>query len=87
MWIFERLRDEHDFEGGYTIVKEAVREWKQTWKEVFLPLSHPVWSIYSNEHFDRENKGIETRQAVRSQLKCPCALVRRRSNLGAEKQI
>ena len=39
--IFERLCDEHDFEGGYTIVKEAVREWKQTQKEVFLPLSHP----------------------------------------------
>jgi transposase len=39
--IFERLRDEYGFEGGYTIVKDAVREWKQTQKEVFLPLSHP----------------------------------------------
>ncbi len=42
---------------------------------------------YSAEHFDRENRGVETRQAVQSQLKCPRALVRRRSNLGAEKQI
>ncbi|GAF78784.1 unnamed protein product, partial [marine sediment metagenome] len=39
--IFERLRDEHDFVGGYTIVKEAVRKWKRSRKEVFLPLSHP----------------------------------------------
>jgi hypothetical protein len=39
----------------------------------------------SAEHFDRENKGVETRQAVQSQLKCPRELVRRRSNLGAEK--
>jgi transposase len=39
--IFERLQQEHDFPGGYTVVKDAVREWKQTSKEVFLPLSHP----------------------------------------------
>jgi transposase len=39
--IFERLRDEHDYEGGETIVKDAVRAWKQTNREVFLPLSHP----------------------------------------------
>ena len=38
--IFERLRDEHDFTGGYTIVKDAVRRWKQSQKEVFLPLVH-----------------------------------------------
>lgn len=39
--IFERLRDEHAFSGGYTIVKQAVRDWKQSHREVFLPLSHP----------------------------------------------
>ena len=39
--IFERLRDEHDYDGGETIVKDAVRRWKQTHREVFLPLSHP----------------------------------------------
>ena len=38
--IFERLRDEHEFIGGYTIVKDAVRSWKQSQKEVFLPLTH-----------------------------------------------
>ena len=39
--IFERLRDEHGYDGGETIVKDAVRRWKQTHREVFLPLSHP----------------------------------------------
>jgi transposase len=39
--IFQRLRDEHGYDGGETIVKDAVREWKQSGKEVFLPLSHP----------------------------------------------
>jgi transposase len=39
--IFERLREEHGFVGGYTTVKDAVRAWKQSHREVFLPLSHP----------------------------------------------
>src|SRR3990172_1106781 len=39
--IFERLRDEQGYQGGYTIVKDVVREWKQSHREVFLPLSHP----------------------------------------------
>jgi len=39
--IFERLREEHGYQGGYTIVKDAVREWKLTRREVFLPLVHP----------------------------------------------
>jgi len=38
--IFERLRDEHGFRGGKTVVKDAVRAWKQSHQEVFLPLSH-----------------------------------------------
>ena len=38
--IFERLRDEHGFTGGYTIVKDAVRDWKQSHQEAFLPLTH-----------------------------------------------
>jgi len=39
--IFERLRDEHGFAGGYTIVKEYVRERRLTTREVFVPLYHP----------------------------------------------
>src|SRR6478609_7560453 len=39
--IFERLRDEHGYEGGLTIVKEAVAAWKTRSAEVFVPLAHP----------------------------------------------
>ncbi len=38
--IFERLRDEHNFVGGYTIVKDYVREHWQRSREVFVPLAH-----------------------------------------------
>ena len=36
--IFERLRDEHDFSGGYTIVKDYIREKKLGQQEMFVPL-------------------------------------------------
>jgi transposase len=39
--IWQRLRAEHGFTGGYTIVKDAVRELTVGGREVFLPLSHP----------------------------------------------
>jgi transposase len=39
--IFERLRAEHGYAGGQTVVKDAVRAWRQSHQEVFLPLSHP----------------------------------------------
>lgn len=38
--ILERLREEHGFRGGYTIVREYVARWKQTQREMFIPLSH-----------------------------------------------
>ena len=39
--IHERLRDEHGFDGGYTTVKDYVRERRVTTREMFVPLSHP----------------------------------------------
>ena len=39
--IFERLRDEHGFTGGYTIVKDYVRSQRQSTREAFIPLHHP----------------------------------------------
>ena len=39
--IFERLRDEHSFAGGYTIVKDYVRLSRSRGRETFVPLSHP----------------------------------------------
>ena len=40
--IFERLRGECGFDGGYTIVKDYVRLRKRTGREMFVPLSHPA---------------------------------------------
>ncbi|HIP23013.1 MAG TPA: IS21 family transposase [Rhodobacteraceae bacterium] len=39
--IFDRLRSECEFTGGYTIVKDYVRSQKRGGKEMFVPLSHP----------------------------------------------
>ena len=38
--IFERLRDEYGFDGGYTTVKDYVRENRRQTREMFVPLSH-----------------------------------------------
>lgn len=37
--IFDRLRTEHGYTGGITVVGDVVREWRATTTEVFLPLS------------------------------------------------
>ena len=39
--IFDRLRAEHGFSGGYTIVKDYVREHRRRRREMFVPLIHP----------------------------------------------
>ena len=39
--VLERLRDEHGFTGGYTIVKDYMRERDRRRREMFVPLSHP----------------------------------------------
>ena len=39
--IYDRLRDEYGFDGGYTIVKDYVRERRRRTREMFVPLSHP----------------------------------------------
>lgn len=39
--IFERLRDEHGYGGGYTVVKDYVRRAKVRGRETFVPLAHP----------------------------------------------
>jgi transposase len=39
--IYERLRDEHGYPGCSSIVRDAVRTYKQSQAEVFVPLLHP----------------------------------------------
>jgi len=38
--IFQRLRDEHHYPGGYPAVKEAVRDLELRSQEVYVPLTH-----------------------------------------------
>lgn len=40
--VFDRLRDEHGFAGGYTIIKDYMRERDRRGQEVFVPLAHPA---------------------------------------------
>ena len=39
--IFDRLKEEHGFSGGYTIVKDYVRSATLRGQEMFVPLTHP----------------------------------------------
>jgi transposase len=39
--IFDRLKKEHGFTGGYTIVKDAVRRFKRIRAQTYVPLFHP----------------------------------------------
>ncbi len=39
--IFERLKAEHGYGGGYSAVKEYVREARAQAQETFVPLAHP----------------------------------------------
>jgi len=40
--ILDRLREEHGFKGGYTIVKDYVRAATLRGREMFVPLTHPA---------------------------------------------
>ena len=39
--VFERLRDEHGYVGGITVVKDYIFAAKQRQREMFVPLAHP----------------------------------------------
>jgi transposase len=38
--VFDRLRKEHGYTGGYTVIKDFLRDLKLKQQEVFMPLSH-----------------------------------------------
>ncbi|WP_231565053.1 IS21 family transposase [Sphingomonas sp. Ant H11] len=40
--FFDRLRDEHGFTGGYTIIKDYMRDRARRGQEMFVPLAHPA---------------------------------------------
>ena len=39
--VWQRLREEYGFTGGYTTVKDYVRQARTRRREVFVPLAHP----------------------------------------------
>lgn len=39
--LFQCLRDEYGFTGGYTIIKDYVRDRERRQQEMFVPLAHP----------------------------------------------
>jgi transposase len=39
--VFERLKEEHRFTGGYTVVKDYMRSATLRGREMFVPLTHP----------------------------------------------
>ena len=40
--VLDRLREEHQFTGGYTIVKDYLRSAARRSREMFIPLVHPA---------------------------------------------
>ena len=40
--VWDRLKEEHQFTGGYTIVKDYLRSAAQRSREMFVPLVHPA---------------------------------------------
>src|SRR5437764_14906265 len=40
MQIFRRLRDEHDFTGGYDAVRRYIGKHRRDHRETFIPLAH-----------------------------------------------
>jgi ribosomal protein S14 len=64
--IFDRLRDEHGFTGGYTIVKDYVRGEQVRSREMFVPLKgyvHEVVIACASEVIARHRRSYE-REAV-----------------------
>ena len=61
--ICERLGAEHDFTGGYTIVKAYVREQKLGGQEMFVPLAHPFVPLCpaSQDFWSPADDAIESR--------------------------
>jgi transposase len=63
--IFERLRDEHGYPGGLTVVKEAVPAARRQHQEVFVPLSHrPGEAQVDFGHAEVSVAGVPTKVAL-----------------------
>jgi len=59
--IYERLRDEYGFAGGYTIVIDYVREQTLRGQEVFVPLRHPCG--HAQADFGAKSRCLEAKHS------------------------
>ncbi|WZO97508.1 hypothetical protein EP7_004544 [Isosphaeraceae bacterium EP7] len=50
--IFDRLKAEHGYQGGLTMVKVAVRAWQLSTAEDFVPLAHPPGEAHAEGVLD-----------------------------------
>ena len=82
--IFERLRDEHGYRGGITIVRDYVRVHRLQHHEVFVPLRHnPVTRRWILARRWRRSPGVERkstflRWTCRTEMLVLCRPIRRR---------
>jgi hypothetical protein len=60
--IFERLRDEHGFTGGITIVKDHVAGWHQRGQEMFVPAVAAFWrgTLTPTDHSNTQEQNAES---------------------------
>ena len=74
--IFDRLRTEHHYDGGLTIVKDAVRAWKQRGAEVFVPLTMKKLETKSMVLLKHHLKALKlpTIHAECDKVACRCAM-------------
>ncbi len=74
--LFERLREEYGFDGGYTIVKDYVRDKRLRGQEMFVPLSHPpgqpgrLWRSRKSHCRGRAAKGALSGRGSAAQRRC-----------------
>ena len=73
--IYERLRDEYGFDGGYTIVKDYVREHRRQTKEMSVPLSHPRARPSATSARPWWSSAAWSRRPTASSWTCPTATV------------
>ena len=63
--VFERLRAEHGYTGGLTVVKEAVHAWRRQHAEAFVPLAHrPGEAQVDFGHAEVTLDGVPTKVAL-----------------------
>ena len=87
--VWDRLREEHQFTGGYTIVKDYLRCAAKRGQEMFVPLTHPAGEAQADfppqqrrpvagDPGLRRSCGCDRRRGVQGALSCDGSAALRR---------